>query len=192
MAQGEYLLALLAIITGLAITEMVVSVHGLLLNRRSVKWDWLAPLAAALVFILIVYSWGISFRAFSQEPGGLPTWYFIVTLCSVIPFYLAGRAALPDHVNVGDEVDLAGHYQFTSRYLWSAIFVSSFIYFAVVLHDAGFERLPIVLPRMWPIFVNFLLMVPLIIWSNRRLHSILVPIFFIFMCVRALPAPMLG
>lgn len=192
MAVGEYLVGLLVIVTGLAITDMVVSLHGLLLNRRVVKWDWLAPMAAASVFLLIVYSWRLSYRALSEETADLPLWYFVATLCSVIPFYLAGRAALPDHERVEKGVDLSEHYEFVSRYLWSALFVSNFIYLCLVIHDVGFERLPAVLPYMWSTFLGFLLLAPLIIWPQRKLHRILVPIFFAFVCIQSLPAPMLG
>lgn len=192
MAEGEYFLALLAIITGLAITDMVVSLHGLLLNRRYVKWDWLAPMAAGLVFILIVYGWGISFRAFSHESAALPLWYFVLTLVSVIPWYLAARAALPDHVQIEQEIDLSEHYDFVSRYLWSAILASHVIYLLMVIYDTGLQRLPGALPFLWPTLLGIFLMTPLIIWTRRSLHRILVPILFVFACVQALPAPMLG
>src|SRR4051812_44337056 len=128
MAGGEYLLAMLAIITGLAISDMVVSLHGLLLNRRLVKWDWLTLMSAAFVFIQIVDSWGISFQSFHQDGASPPLWWFLIVLWQVIPFYLAARAVLPDHVRVGDEVDLAGHYAFISRYVWAAISLSGVNY----------------------------------------------------------------
>jgi hypothetical protein len=60
MSGTDYILGLLAIVTGLAISDMVVSLHGLLINRRHVKWDWLALVAAAFVLVLIVNSWRIT------------------------------------------------------------------------------------------------------------------------------------
>jgi len=163
-----------------------------LLNRRSVKWDWLAPVAAASVFLLIVYSWRLSYRALSEETAALPLWYFVATLGSVIPFYLAGRAALPDYERVEKGIDLSDHYEFASRYLWSALFVSNVIYLCLVIHDVGFERLLAVLPYMWSTLLGFVLLAPLIIWQHRKLHRILVPVFFVFVCVVTLSAPMLG
>lgn len=35
------------------------------------KWDWLTLAAAAFIFMLIVASWGISYRAFDELPMGL-------------------------------------------------------------------------------------------------------------------------
>lgn len=48
MSGGDYVLGLLAIITGLAISDMIVSLHGLLINRKHVTWDWLPLVATQL------------------------------------------------------------------------------------------------------------------------------------------------
>ena len=189
MAGGEYLLALLAIITGLAICDMVVSLHGLLLNRRLVKWDWLSLMAAAFVFVLIVASWGVSFQAFHRVDANPPLWFFLLVLWQNIPFYLAARAVLPDHVRVGDEVDLVGHYAFISRYVWAAIALSFLAYLAPIVAYNGPR---ILIGEEWGMALATLLVAPLIIWPDRRLHRILVPILFAFLCVTALPSRLLG
>ncbi len=189
MAGGEYLLALLAIITGLAISDLVVSLHGLLLNRRLVKWDWLALMAAAFVFILIVGSWGVSYKSFNRESMSPPLWAFIIVLWQIIPFYLAARAVFPDNVRVGDDVDLAGHYAFISRYFWAAISASCVFNLALV---GFFNGLRNTIEEDWPTALSLLLFAPLIIWPDRRLHRILVPILFAFLCVKALPSRLLG
>ena len=189
MAGGEYLLALLAIITGLAISDMVVSLHGLLLNRRLVKWDWLTLMSAAFIFILIVNSWGISFRSFNQDGVSPPLWMFLITLWQIIPFYLAARAVLPDQVRVGDEVDLAGHYAFISRYFWAAISLSAVNFLALLV---AYNGLRFIIDGAWGTVLALPLMASLIIWPDRRLHRILVPILLAFLCVRALPTPLLG
>ena len=49
MSLDEYLLVLLAIISGLAITEMVGGLHRLLAHRDRVKWHWLTPLTGLYV-----------------------------------------------------------------------------------------------------------------------------------------------
>ncbi len=188
MAGGEYLLALLAIITGLAISDMVVSLHGLLLNRRLIKWDWLTLMSAAFIFITIVHSWGISFRSF-EDGFSPPLWMFLLVLWQNIPFYLAARAVLPDHVRVGDEVDLAGHYAFISRYFWAAISLSAVNFLALLV---AYNGLRFIIERAWGTALALLLFAPLIIWPDRRLHRILVPILFAFLCVKTLPTRLLG
>ena len=61
MSGGGYLLGLILVITGLAISDLIVSLHGVLMNRHKVKWDWLALLAAAYIFLMIVNSWESAF-----------------------------------------------------------------------------------------------------------------------------------
>ena len=168
---------------------MVVSLHGLLLNRRLVKWDWLALMAAVFIFILIVASWGVSYRSFNRESVSPPLWFFLVVLWQNIPFYLAARAVLPDHVRVGDEVDLAGHYAFISRYVWAAIALSFVTYLAPMVVFMGPR---ILIGEELGIALSTLVIAPLVIWQDRRLHRILVPILFAFLCVTALPMPLLG
>lgn len=62
MDVKEYLLSLMAIVTGLAIADMIVSLHGLLRRFRKVHWDWLPVVAALFVFVLIVSSWWTGLR----------------------------------------------------------------------------------------------------------------------------------
>ena len=88
-------------------------------------------------------------------------------------------------------MNLGDHYDFVDRYLWSAILVS----YAMVLILMGLE--PFVLgTRQFPtIFVQLLIVFPivlsLVIWPNRRLHRIIVPLLFLWICIRLLPARLL-
>ena len=114
MSGGEYLLGLILVITGLALSDMVISLHCLLLNRAKVKWDWLALLAAAYIFVMIVNSWGISFQTFRDDSVNPTLWQFLELLGQIVPLYLAARAALPDDVG-SKGADLAAHYARVSR-----------------------------------------------------------------------------
>jgi len=98
VSGGGYLLGLILVITGLAISDLIVSLHGVLMNRRKVKWDWLALLAAVYIFLMIVNSWGVSFRAFKGDDVNPPLWQFLELIWQIIPLYLAARAALPDNI----------------------------------------------------------------------------------------------
>ena len=81
MTASEYVLGLMLIISGLAISDMIANLHGVLLHRRSVKWDWLALTAAGYVLLVIINSWGISFRAFNRGDDELQLWSFLLVLC---------------------------------------------------------------------------------------------------------------
>jgi hypothetical protein len=172
------------LITGLAISDMVVSLHGLLANRRHITWDWLALVAAAFIFLQIVASWGISYRAFDDLPQSPWVWEFVLSLCQTIALYLAARAVFPDHVQLGDRVDLAAHYSFISRYFWASLSVTYTLY----LMFGGIGRLW----ANWPAVVGFVAIIALAIWSDRRLHRLIVPMAFALMCVVVLPRRLLG
>jgi hypothetical protein len=67
MTSGEFVIGLMTIITGLAIADMIVSLHGLLLNRHRITWDWLSLLVALLVFLTIVATLGRLFSRLCQR-----------------------------------------------------------------------------------------------------------------------------
>jgi len=191
MSGTDYILGLFAIVTGLAIADMIVSLHGLLMNRRNVTWDWLPIVAAAFVLLQIIATWRAFYVGFQEALKGPPIWVFVMLLTQNIGLYLAARAALPDHVKVGEPINLGAHYDFVGRYLWSAILVS----YAMVIILMGLE--PFVLgTRQFPtIFVQLLIVFPvvlsLVIWPSRRLHRIIIPLLFLWICIRLLPARLL-
>ena len=97
----------------------------------------------------------------------------------------------PDRVGIGESCDLRAHYDFVDRYLWSALALS----YATLIVLQGLE--PVVLGTMqFPnTFIHALLAFPIIltlaIWPVRKLHRIVVPLFFLWVCIRVLPARML-
>jgi hypothetical protein len=191
MSGTDYILGLLTIVTGLAVSDMVVSLHGLLMNRRLVKWDWLALLTAAFVFLLIINSWRLTYVAFEGSVKGPHIWIFLLILAPLISLYLAARAALPDKVELGKPFDLGQYYGFVGRYLWSAI---AMLYGAVVLM-AGLSYLTRGLSAEGDMYlaglIGFPVALALAIWPHRKLHRILVPLLLIWLCVRILPARLL-
>ena len=191
MSGTDYILGLLAIITGLAISDMIVSLHGLLINRRHVKWDWLPLVAAACVLLLIISTWRHLYVAFQGAMKGPPIWVFVTILAGNVGLYLAARAALPDRVGVGESCDLRAHYDFVVRYLWSALALS----YATIIVLQGLEPLLLGTRQFPNTFIHALLAFPVIlalaIWPVRKLHRIVVPLFFLWVCIRVLPARML-
>lgn len=191
MSGTDYILGLLAIVTGLAISDMIVSLHGLLINRRHVTWDWLPMMAAALVLLQIINTWRMLYVAFQGAFKGPPIWVFVLILIQNIGLYLAARASIPDRVTMGEPIDLRAYYDSVGRYLWSALALS----YAMFLILSSLE--PLFLGKMqFPnIFVHALLGFPvilaLVIWPSRKLHRIVVPLFFIWICARILPARLL-
>lgn len=192
MDPGDYMLGLLTIVTGLAITDMIVSLHGLLINRKHVRWDWLALLVAAFVLILIINTWRMTFVAAQGTERGPEIWIFLLILIPLTALYLAARAALPDRVELGATLDLGEHYAFVARYLWSAL---ATLYGGVLV----LGLIPLLSGRdtdLGPVFtaglIGFPVVLSLAIWPNRKLHRVLVPLLFIWLCARVLPARLLA
>jgi hypothetical protein len=186
---SNYLLGLLVIITGLAISDLVVSLHGVLLNRRLVKWDWLALAAAAFIFLVVVVSWGIGFRAWHQRDVNPTIWAFLVTLAQLIPLYLAARASLPDEIDPKG-VDLAGHYAYVSRYFWSAIAVSYGLYLVAVIATRPFSEQ--LLRDRWNGTTQLILMLVLIALPSRAVHRLVVPAIMLLFVLDHMTGRLLG
>ena len=186
MSSGDFAIGLGTIITGLAITVMLANLHALLVNRRKVRWDWLTLLAAAMVFMLIVGSWGVSFRLLGNRAVNPPLWLFLFMLGDIIPMYLAARAIFPDYLT-DEGVNLAEHYASVSRYLWSSLALSYFLYAAYTIAHFGAGD---ALRTQWLLLAQLLLMVPLVLARQRRIHELLVPAVLILFCLHHLNEPL--
>lgn len=191
MSGADYIYGLLAIVTGLAICDMIVSLHGLLINRRQVKWDWLTLVAATFVLVLIINTWRFTFVAFQGAEKGPHIWVFLLILTQNIGLYLAARAVLPDRVEPGEPFDLGGYYDFIDRYLWSALAVA----YAAFIFLSVFGRFVIgkmLFPNLFvQALIGFSVILTLVIWPNRKLHRIVVPLLLFWICFRVLPARLL-
>lgn len=190
MNGGEYLLGLILIITGLAICDMVASLHLVLLKRREVKWDWLTLLTAAYIFLMIVNSWGLSFQAFNRNDVNPPLWQFLELLGQIIPLYLAARASLPDQVPDGG-IDLADHYASISRYFWGAIALTLILYLIGGSVFYGEAAAAAVRQRFGAI-LQLVLILPLVVFPWRRLHVLIVPVIVAIFCYDHLMVRLFG
>ena len=175
MRTNEYVLSLMAIISGLAITDLISSLHRLLRARQRVRWDWLPLLVAVFAGMALTVSWFISWQVNKVQDYNPTLWrFFFLTLGQLVPLYLAAAAALPDEVPAAG-LDLKQFYADNCRYIWGA-FTAMMVMFIItgsVLQLTRGEyrgaalnvvRTPFLLPTL------LLAIVP-----NRRLHSILVP-----------------
>jgi len=117
MAPFEYLLLFAAIILGLAVSDVAVSLHRLLSAGGRVRWDWIAPLAALVAFLKIVTQWWTWFGV-EQIARALTFEMFLVVVLATVLLFLLAAASLPDEVHEGP-VDLRAHWAAVSRRWWS-------------------------------------------------------------------------
>ncbi|HXG80815.1 MAG TPA: hypothetical protein VNJ05_03355 [Sphingomicrobium sp.] len=186
MLSGDFAIGLMTIITGLAIADMVASTHLLFMHRERVRWDWLAVLAAVYIFMLIVSSWGISYRTMGNQMINPPLWMFVVGLSQIIPLYLSARASLPDTVDENG-VSLATHYSEVSRYFWASV---GFTYLMFVAYGVTILGPAVLIGSYLSPFAQLLMMVALMVTTNRRVHVVLVPIIVLLFCYDHLLSPM--
>jgi len=186
MLSGDFAIGLMTIITGLAIADMVASMHGLLMNRSRVRWDWLAILAATYIFMLIVSSWGISYRTMGNQMINPPLWLFVIGLSQIIPLYLSARASLPDAVDKKG-VSLAAHYAGIRRYFWASV---AFTYVMFVAYGVFILGPGVLLGSYLSAAAQLGMMAVLIAIPNRRVHALMVPIIVLLFFYDHLLSPM--
>ena len=189
MRTNEYVLSLMAIISGLAITDLIASLHRLLRARKRVQWDWLTLFVAAFVAMALTVSWFISWRVNVVENYNPTFWrFFFLTLGQLVPLYLAAAAALPDEVPA-EGVDLKQFYAENSRYIWGAL-SAMMVMFIVTASVSHLRQGDYRAAAMNVVHTPFLLpTVLLAVVPNRRVHTILVPLTVIagFLLVLRMP-----
>ncbi|THD77509.1 MAG: hypothetical protein E7812_16430 [Phenylobacterium sp.] len=117
MGAFEYLLLFTAIILGLAVSDLAMSLHRLLGAGKRVRWDWLAPLAAVVAFLKIVTQWW-SWHSAEQLAGAVTFEMFLTLLVAAVLLFLLAAAALPDEAPRDETIDLRLHYAAVSRRYW--------------------------------------------------------------------------
>jgi len=117
MGPFEYLLLFVAVILGLAVSDVAISLHRLLSAGRRVRWDWLAPLAALVAFLKIVTQWWSWFGV--ERLVRAITWeMFLGVLSGSVLLFLLSAAALPDEAPPEAQIDLVAHWRAVSRRYW--------------------------------------------------------------------------
>lgn len=103
----------MSVVVGLAIADMATSLHRLLSNRRRVRWDWVAPLAALAILIELFNLWW-SWRNFTGNTMAELAPYFVV----LVLLFLAAAATLPDEVPE-EGLDLGEYFDEKRSYFWT-------------------------------------------------------------------------
>lgn len=110
-----YLSVLLSIIIGLAITQILTGLRGIVLWRSRVRMYWPVPLWAATLLLINVQSWWAMF-----DLRKVTAWTFAafaVILAQAITQYMLAAIVLPDFSDDTD-VDLREHYRAHTRWFF--------------------------------------------------------------------------
>ena len=118
MDAFSYLSVLISLILGLAITQVLKGVRGLMHGRARVRSYWPTVLWAALIIVIAVQSWWSMFGLRHHQD-----WTFVefsAVLAQTIVLYLLAALVLPDIF--GDAVvDLREHYYDNRRWFFSLL-----------------------------------------------------------------------
>jgi hypothetical protein len=171
LAPYEYLLPLVSVLVGLALADLLASVHRLLRARQRVRWDWL-PLAAALLAALLILDlwWG-----FYGHLGMATVKFgaFLPAIAQLTLLFLLTAAVLPDHVPP-EGVDLRAFYDSNRAYFWTLLagyIVIILTYNASIYQPRGTGPLAMALDFLPNLFL-LAVCLGLAVTGRRTLHAV--------------------
>jgi hypothetical protein len=134
MRPFEYALVLISILMGLALADIVVSLHRLVRSRQPVKWDGRVLIAASLVMLEVIRMW------FAQWTGrdlaiAVTFGVYLGEFIQILLLVLLAYASLPD--DLGESCDLQEFYERNRRYFWSVFAAYQASYFVLWLTVFG-------------------------------------------------------
>jgi len=167
----DYLSVLLSIVIGLAITQVLQGLRGLILTRAKVKLYLPTVIWAGLTLLIAIQMWWASFGL--RTRGNWTFLAFIVIVLQAISVYMASAVVLPNIT--GDSfVDLRDHYFAHRR--WFFGFMLASIVFSAAKELALNGHLP---GRRNGEFHVIFCLVALVAAITRRewIHKLLAPAF---------------
>lgn len=180
MPQFDYLISFAAIILALAIADLCISLNRLLQAQSKVKWDWLAPMAAATVFIEIIVQWWNWFGG-ADIANKLTFGMFLSILVGVVLLFLMASTTLPDAIEEGG-IDLRTYYQSVARRFW-LFYVAHFIVAtaAILWIEVEVDNLRLTFGSLSiPVYVIVPVSCILAFNNNRTLHTVTLGALFAF------------
>ena len=95
MGSYEYLVLLIVVLVGMALSDLTISLHKLLVAGRRVRWHWAAPAIAFLSAVLVI---GEFMSTWSSKNGTIRFINVLPTVGLFVLLFLGAAAALPDEV----------------------------------------------------------------------------------------------
>lgn len=116
MTQHELIITFFTIIYGIFLTDLFLSFHKLIRDKKKVKWHWLPILAAWYLFLVILKNWW-DVLLIEQTADTLNLYVFIAYGHLMLLLFLLVSNVLPDNVEETG-VDLKKYYFDNHRYFW--------------------------------------------------------------------------
>jgi hypothetical protein len=173
MHVGEYILALVIIVLGLALSDLAMSTHRLIRRRADVTFDATPVIAALLAtYLILVNFWGDYHHYHGVTSASL--WSTLPNLALLFLSFLIAAAALPDHWD--GKLDLWQYYLSSRREFWTLVGVATLL---AIVYDVATSW-----PEHPPVsaYVSGALVLgicgTLCVATRRWLHIVLLSAFF--------------
>jgi hypothetical protein len=174
MSVAEFVLVFVAIIIGIAVTDLLMSLHRLLRAWSRVKWDWLALSFATLMLFVTVLFWWFSYRWY-QDATSATIAGFLPKLLFLLIAFLMIAASLPDEVP-NEGLDLREFYLSSRTHLWSLVTLSLIVIVVINIVDRGVGWFDI--SRFWPQLISIALAGTAAVSRRVWLHALTIAWLF--------------
>lgn len=166
MHVGEYILALVTIVLGLALTSMATSVDRIVKRHNEVQLDPATLLAAAMVFYIVVANlWAQYFHY--RDVTAAPLAEGAIMIATFMITYLMAALVLPDDWEV--QLDLKDHYERIRRPLWGLFGLNAIAVFAANIVRAG----PPHAANIMSVIIGVAIAIVMALVRQRALHIVL-------------------
>ena len=167
MNLTEHSIALISVIVGMGLSQLLSDFNGLIHARSNVRWHPLPLVWGVLTLTMITNYWWILYKGVTAAVASANAAEFSLHMVLPILLYLICAAALPT-INSDQKVDLLDDYMQTARYYFSLIFIYLIVATTEVIYKAGgeFTLDKANIART----VLFILVAPLIYTRSLRYH----------------------
>jgi hypothetical protein len=183
MSKFEYLLGLVSVLVGVALSNLATSTHTLIIERHRVKWDWLSPMVGGLATLSIIRFWW-KFYQLGQSDAWENFGSFLFLLLQLFQLTLLASCALPDE---SSDLDLRAYYARQSRYFW--LLSSSYVLGAIFLNAlaVGGNWTAMHLGGLATNLLFIAMSLLLGLFPSRRFHEFAVPLTFVYLLISFYP-----
>jgi len=185
VSTSEYVSLFVSIIVGLALTDLLISLHRIIRVGRRVRWYWLVPLLSIYLLLAVVAFWWGSY-VWYLHIHTLTMGQFLPTLLAAIAIFLLAAAILPDEVPDAG-LDLKIWYVENARQMWilaSLALLLVVVFYAVGSITDGNSALHFA-KSQWDNFALLAGSVALIFTKRLRVHEVYVVIAVLDMAYSA-------
>ena len=133
MEKFQYVVALAAVITGLGLSDVSISLHRLLKRRSGVTWDWV-PVALALYLSFVLMRLWYQLWSVHAAPFATGLGFTTIQVFQTLVLTLVLSASLPDEDDFENRrVDLGAYYSIHQRYIWRMYLVFVVMWLATAI-----------------------------------------------------------